>query len=405
MWVALADARERFPIPAQALHELVDGGLMDLDRQRYESFDDAARLLRPRRRRSRRRLHRRLRRRPAAARRGPRHRAPADQHHPRRARGLGARACLLAAGRARLLRRHRGRHRRGAADAGLAGADGVPVRPRPRLPRTEGLKLLDYLDVAAPPAWGRSPGSTRRRSSGSRRAGSTSSTARRSLSTPTKLRIVADELPVTTRPRERCRRRWAGGALGRPRARGRRARGRPARGAADARRRRADAAGAGGDPPPPPDNGQHIALGCFEEYARFVARIGKGSALRREPLSLPVIDERGRASTIRPGPAAARLRPPVAVGTPPDRPRHPPPARAEAGRTATRRSRALLRRLGQRQEEIDRFWDVFIRPALNLPTRRGRGRLRDLHRPDRAPRRPRRGRPAPPGGAARRDAR
>ena len=28
----------------------------------------------------------------------------------------------------------------------------------------------------------------------------------------------------------------------------------------------------------------------------------------------------------------------------------------------------MLRRLGQRQPEIDRFWDVFIRPALNLPT-------------------------------------
>ena len=26
----------------------------------------------------------------------------------------------------------------------------------------------------------------------------------------------------------------------------------------------------------------------------------------------------------------------------------------------------MLRRLGQRQPEIDRFWDVFIRPALNI---------------------------------------
>src|SRR5581483_806725 len=40
MWVALADARERFPISDQALHDLVDGGLIDLDRQRYESFDE-----------------------------------------------------------------------------------------------------------------------------------------------------------------------------------------------------------------------------------------------------------------------------------------------------------------------------------------------------------------------------
>jgi phytoene synthase len=40
MWVALADARSRFPISAHALHDFVDGGLMDLDRQRYDSFDE-----------------------------------------------------------------------------------------------------------------------------------------------------------------------------------------------------------------------------------------------------------------------------------------------------------------------------------------------------------------------------
>jgi phytoene synthase len=40
MWLALADARGRFPISAQALHDFVDGGLIDLDRQRYESFDE-----------------------------------------------------------------------------------------------------------------------------------------------------------------------------------------------------------------------------------------------------------------------------------------------------------------------------------------------------------------------------
>ncbi|HKP19536.1 MAG TPA: phytoene/squalene synthase family protein [Gaiellaceae bacterium] len=39
-WVALADARTRFPVSGQALHDLVDGGLIDLDRQRYETFDE-----------------------------------------------------------------------------------------------------------------------------------------------------------------------------------------------------------------------------------------------------------------------------------------------------------------------------------------------------------------------------
>jgi 15-cis-phytoene synthase len=40
MLVALADARTRFPIPADALCTLVDGGLQDLDQTRYGSFDE-----------------------------------------------------------------------------------------------------------------------------------------------------------------------------------------------------------------------------------------------------------------------------------------------------------------------------------------------------------------------------
>jgi len=123
-----------------------------------------------------------------------------------------------------------------------------------------------------------------------------------------------------------------------------------------------------GDPPPPPDNGQHIALGCFESYRRFVRRIGKERALRREPLRLPVIDERGRVSTIGPGrrllayshlPVASRIR--VART-----------ALLLRGLTPSHHADTsfadLLRARGQRQEEIDRFWDVFLRPALNLPT-------------------------------------
>ena len=34
-----------------------------------------------------------------------------------------------------------------------------------------------------------------------------------------------------------------------------------------------------GDPPPPPDNGQHIALGCFTEYLRFLDRVGEARLL------------------------------------------------------------------------------------------------------------------------------
>jgi phytoene synthase len=40
MFVALDDARTRFPIPAHALHALVDGGLQDLEQTRYADFDE-----------------------------------------------------------------------------------------------------------------------------------------------------------------------------------------------------------------------------------------------------------------------------------------------------------------------------------------------------------------------------
>jgi len=38
VFVALADARERFAIPATALHDLVDGGLQDTEQSRYADF-------------------------------------------------------------------------------------------------------------------------------------------------------------------------------------------------------------------------------------------------------------------------------------------------------------------------------------------------------------------------------
>jgi phytoene synthase len=40
MFVALADARGRFPIPAHALHALIAGGLQDLDQTRYANFEE-----------------------------------------------------------------------------------------------------------------------------------------------------------------------------------------------------------------------------------------------------------------------------------------------------------------------------------------------------------------------------
>ena len=42
MLIALADARQRFPIPEQSLHALIAGGLQDLDHTRYADFEDLA---------------------------------------------------------------------------------------------------------------------------------------------------------------------------------------------------------------------------------------------------------------------------------------------------------------------------------------------------------------------------
>ena len=121
-----------------------------------------------------------------------------------------------------------------------------------------------------------------------------------------------------------------------------------------------------GDPEPPPDNGQHIALGCFTEYLRFLERVGEGDAYLRTRLALPVLDEHARRADIAPSlPALLRY----AHVPPRDRIRIPlvtvrcRNARAQPGESFG----ALLRRLGASDVALDRFWDVFIRPALNLP--------------------------------------
>ncbi|HEY3462680.1 MAG TPA: hydroxysqualene dehydroxylase HpnE [Gaiellaceae bacterium] len=121
-----------------------------------------------------------------------------------------------------------------------------------------------------------------------------------------------------------------------------------------------------GDPGPPPDNGQHIALGCFSEYLRFLDRIGESGSYLRTRLGLPVVDEDGRFATIAPSlPALLRyshlsLRDRLRLPATTLRLRS---AQAQPRETFGR----LLRRLGETSESIERFWDVFIRPALNLP--------------------------------------
>jgi squalene-associated FAD-dependent desaturase len=120
-----------------------------------------------------------------------------------------------------------------------------------------------------------------------------------------------------------------------------------------------------GDPQPPPDNGQHIALGCFTEYLRFLDRIGEGGSVLRKRLALPVLDERAQRSDISPSlpallryahvPFRDRVRIPLVTA-------RCKSAKARPGETFG----DVLRRLGASDAAIDRFWDVFIRPALNL---------------------------------------
>ncbi len=121
-----------------------------------------------------------------------------------------------------------------------------------------------------------------------------------------------------------------------------------------------------GDPEPPPDNGQHIALGCFTEYLGFLDRVGESGSYLRTRLGLPVFDDDGRAATIAPSLPALlryshlsvreRLRLPVTT------------LRLRSAQSQPNETFGqLLRRLGETSESIDRFWDVFIRPALNLP--------------------------------------
>lgn len=120
-----------------------------------------------------------------------------------------------------------------------------------------------------------------------------------------------------------------------------------------------------GDPEPPPDNGQHIALGCFTEYLRFLERIGEGNSFLRSRLALPVLAEDGAEAAIEPSLRALlsykhlslreRIRIPVTTLRLRSAQSHPKETFGQ-----------LLRRLGETDTSIDCFWDVFVRPALNL---------------------------------------
>ena len=120
-----------------------------------------------------------------------------------------------------------------------------------------------------------------------------------------------------------------------------------------------------GDPEPPPDNGQHIALGCFTEYLRFLDRVGESGSVSRTKLVLPVIGEDRSVAAIEPSLTALL------------RYSHLPPRERLHLLLTLKRLRSaqsrpddsfgdVLRRLGESERSLSRFWDVFIRPALNL---------------------------------------
>jgi hydroxysqualene dehydroxylase len=122
-----------------------------------------------------------------------------------------------------------------------------------------------------------------------------------------------------------------------------------------------------GDPTPPPDNGQHIALGCFTEYLAFLNRIGEGGSVRRMRLSLPVVDEQRRWAQISP---ASILLARYAHLPLRDRPlawQLLSLRSADADAHDDETFESFLLGKGQSPAAIERFWDVFIRPALNLP--------------------------------------
>jgi squalene-associated FAD-dependent desaturase len=109
-----------------------------------------------------------------------------------------------------------------------------------------------------------------------------------------------------------------------------------------------------GDPSPPPDNGQHIALGCCTEYLRFLTRVGEAGSVLRTELALPVIGDDGREATLGAG-ALALLRY-----------RHLPFGERLTVARIARRGGGRDPDRPDDERAIEAFWDVFMRPALNI---------------------------------------
>ena len=129
------------------------------------------------------------------------------------------------------------------------------------------------------------------------------------------------------------------------------------------------------------DNGQHVFMRCCTAYRGFLARLGVERLVTLQPrLAVPVAAPGRPTAWIRraPLPSPAHLAPSLL------RFHHIPLAeRVRAARTARRiaglslddptldrvRFGDWLRAAGESEASIDRFWDLLIRPTLNLPAR------------------------------------
>lgn len=129
------------------------------------------------------------------------------------------------------------------------------------------------------------------------------------------------------------------------------------------------------------DNGQHVLAGACEALRRLLDRIGSppGAFHRQAALDLPVLDGRGRLASLRAPALPGPLHGAVAIA----RWRHISPA---ARWSVARDVRALaamgpadraaldalplgewLAARGAPAEAVERFWEVLVRPALNVP--------------------------------------
>ncbi|HYO47938.1 MAG TPA: hydroxysqualene dehydroxylase HpnE [Gemmatimonadota bacterium] len=127
------------------------------------------------------------------------------------------------------------------------------------------------------------------------------------------------------------------------------------------------------------DNGQHVLVGACHRLRAFLSAIGSpaGAFARQRALAVPILDGRGRRSTL----SAVRLPSPFHLLPALLRYRHLGPrdrlrVARDAGALARIEDRSALEdvplgewlnRRGTSREAIERFWEPLVTPALNVP--------------------------------------